>query len=386
MLFTTPDLTAEDLEVVAKIDDLRTNLRYAVAQSPRRWTGSLRRVMFARAIQGSNTIEGYIVTLADAMAMAEGEEPLGAAEETRQAIAGYRDAMTYVLQLANDPHFAYSQGLINSLHFMMLKYDMAKGPGLFRPGPIYVHNEASGQIVYEGPPGDEVPGLVEELVAELHDSTSVPALVRAAMAHLNLAMIHPYRDGNGRMARIIQSLVLSQEGILQTEFASVEEYLGRNTQAYYDVLAEVGRGTWQPWNDASPWIRFNLTAHFRQARTLMRRARQAERLWSVLTDRSARDGLPERTVLALFDAAQRFRVRNGQYHENAEISEHAGGRDLKRLVELGLLEPMGEKRGRFYVATPALFSLAAPVWELGRSWELEDPYAVVQQRLPLASA
>jgi Fic family protein len=386
MLFKIPDLTAEDLEVVAKIDDLRTNLRYAVAQSPRRWTGSLRRVMFARAIQGSNTIEGYNVTLADAMAMAEGEEPLDAAEETRRAIAGYRDAMTYVLQLANDPHFAYSQGLVNSLHFMMLKYDMAKGPGLFRPGPIYVHNEASGQIVYEGPPGDEVPGLVEELVADLRESTTVPALVRAAMAHLNLAMIHPYRDGNGRMARILQSLVLSQEGILQTEFASVEEYLGRNTQAYYDVLAEVGRGTWQPWNDAGPWIRFSLTAHFRQARTLMRRVRQAERLWSVLTDEAERHSLPERIVLALFDASQRFRVRNSQYHKNAEISEHAGGRDLKRLVELELLEPRGEKRGRFYVATPALMALVEPVWELGRSWELEDPYAVVQQRLPLASA
>lgn len=385
MLFKTPDLTAEDLEVVAKIDDLRTSLRYAVAQSPRRWTGSLRRVMFARVIQGSNTIEGYNVTLADAMAMAEGEEPLDAAEETRQAIAGYRDAMTYVLQLANDPHFAYSQGLINSLHFMMLKYDMAKGPGLFRPGPIYVHNEATGQIVYEGPPGEEVPALVQELVADLRESTNVPTLVRAAMAHLNLAMIHPYRDGNGRMARILQSLVLSQEGILQTEFASVEEYLGRNTQAYYDVLAAVGRGTWQPHNDAGPWIRFSLTAHFRQARTLLRRVRQAERLWSVLTDEAARHGLPERTVLALFDASQRFRIRNSQYHENAEISEHAGGRDLKRLVELELLEPKGEKRGRFYVSTPALMTLVEPVWELGRSWELEDPYAAVQQRLPLAS-
>lgn len=386
MLFKTPALTGEDLEVVAKIDDLRTNLRYAVAQSPRRWTGSLRRVMFARAIQGSNTIEGYNVTLADAMAMAEGEEPLDAAEETRQAIAGYRDAMTYVLQLANDPHFTHSQGLINSLHFMMLKYDMTKGPGLFRPGPIYVHNEASGQVVYEGPPSDEVPGLVDELVADLREFTTVPALVRAAMAHLNLAMIHPYRDGNGRMARILQSLVLSQEGILQTEFASVEEYLGRNTQAYYDVLAEVGRGTWQPWNDAAPWIRFSLTAHFRQARTLMRRARQAERLWSVLTDEATRHHLPDRTVLALFDASQRFRVRNSQYHENAEISEHAGGRDLKRLVELELLEPKGEKRGRFYVATPALMTLVEPVWELGRSWELEDPYAAIQQRLPLATA
>lgn len=72
-LFRTPELSPDELEVVARIDELRAALRYQVVQTPRRWTGSLRRVMFARAIQGSNTIEGYNVTLADAMAVAEGE-------------------------------------------------------------------------------------------------------------------------------------------------------------------------------------------------------------------------------------------------------------------------------------------------------------------------
>jgi Fic family protein len=50
------------------------------------------------------------------------------------------------------------------------------------------------------------------------------------MAHLNLVMIHPFRDGNGRMARCLQSVVLAREGVLSPVFMSVEEYLGRNTQ------------------------------------------------------------------------------------------------------------------------------------------------------------
>ncbi len=382
-LFHVPQLTDAEGAVVDRVEELRQGLRYQVTQTPRRWTGSLRRVMFARAIQGSNTIEGYNVTLADAIAVAEGEEPLEAAEETRLAVSGYRDAMTYVLQLATSPAFEYSDGLLNSLHFMMLKYDMTKGPGLFRLGPVYVRREPPGEIVYEGPPAEDAPPLMRELILELNGKQDLPVMIRAAMAHLNLVMIHPYRDGNGRMARILQSLVMSRDGILTPEFASIEEYLGRSTQPYYDVLGQVGAGSWQPWRDPHPWIRFCLTAHFRQARILMRRVRQYERLWGVISTEVERLGLPERASFALFDAAQRFRVRNGAYRRDAEISEYAGGRDLKALVSADLLEPKGEKRGRYYVATERLAGLTQSVWEQERSAELEDPFEAVQQRLPL---
>lgn len=383
MLFETPRLTDEELEVAGRVDELRRSLRHQVNSQPRRWTGSLRRVAFARALLGSNTIEGYNVTLADAMALVGDEEPLDAAEETRQAVVGYRDAMTYVLQLSNDPHFTYSEGLVRSLHFIMLKHDMTKGPGLWRLGPVYVHNETTGQDVYEGPSGEEVPSLISELIGHLQLRDADPPMVRAAMAHLNFVMVHPFRDGNGRMARILQSLVLSQEGILAPEFASIEEYLGRRTQDYYDVLARVGDGRWQPDRDARPWIRFCLTAHFRQARTLARRVRQSERLWTVLGEEAERHHLPERTVLALFDAAMRFRIKNSGYQELAEVSEYAGGRDLKRLVDLDLLEPRGEKRGRYYVGSQALFKLVQTAWEENRGLEQEDPFDSVQQRLAI---
>lgn len=381
-MFATPQLEEDELEVVARIDELRAALRYQVTQMPRRWTGSLRRVLFARAIQGSNTIEGYNATLADAMAVAEGEQPLDAAEETAQALAGYRDAMTYVMQLSGAPAFRYSDGLLNSLHFMMLKYDMSKGPGLYRTGPVFVRHEPTGDIVYEGPPAEQVPRLVDEVIAAANAADG-PTLVRAAMAHLNLVMVHPYRDGNGRIARILQSMVLARDGLLAPELSSIEEYLGRNTQAYYDVLAEVGAGAWHPQRDARPWIRFCLIAHFRQAQRVLRHVRQAEALWTLLDTEVSSRGIPERTVLALFDAAQRFRVTNRAYQDHADISEHAGGRDMKRLVDAGLLEPRGEKRGRFYVATPALLQLVAPVWETGRGAELEDPFQALQLSMQL---
>src|SRR5205807_2158266 len=106
-----------------------------------------------------------------------------------------------------------------------------------------------------GPEPAEVPALIEELVADLSADHDEPPMVRGAMAHLNLIMIHPFRDGNGRMSRCLQTLVLARDQILAPEWSSIEEYLGVNTQTYYAVLADVGTRQWDPTQDARPWIR-----------------------------------------------------------------------------------------------------------------------------------
>ena len=92
------------------------------------------------------------------------------------------------------------------------------------------------------------------------------------------------------MARCVQSLVLARESILAPQFSRVEEYLGANTDDYYAVLAEVGRGRWQPEGDARPWVRFMLTAHFRQAQPLLRRVKESEALWGFVEELIAAKG------------------------------------------------------------------------------------------------
>jgi Fic family protein len=372
MLFSTPELTSEERAVVARIGELRRSLGRNTTQA-KRWTGLLRRTAFARAIRGSNTIEGYNVTVEDALAAAEGEGPLEADAETWAAITGYRNAMTYVLQLASDPEFSYRADLFKSLHFMMIGHVLSKNPGRWRPGAVFVRNDELGETVYEGPDGDLVPGLVAELVERLNtEEQDAPAVVRAGMAHLNLVMIHPFSDGNGRMARALQTLVLAREGILEPPFCSIEEYLGRNTRAYYDVLAEVGAGRWQPGREARPWLRFTLTAHYRQARTLLMRVREMEALWNLLEVEIERQALPERTLVALSDAANGYRVRNATYRTGAEVSEVVAGRDLKLLADRDWLVPLGEKRGRSYVASRQLKALMKRVRQ---SRVVEDPFS-----------
>ena len=349
MLFATPALTDTELRVHGEIDQLRQKLVYSI--DARRWKGFLSRVSRAKAIQGSNSIEGYNVTVEDALAAVDGEEPLGASSETWDAVLGYRNAMTYVLQLADDKHFGYSADLIRSLHYTMTHYDLSKHPGRWRPGAIFIQNEATGERVYEGPDVELVPGLIDELVSELNAENSHPVMVRAAMAHLNLVMVHPFSDGNGRMARCLQSLVLAREGIINPEFSSIEEYLGRNHQDYYNVLAEVGHGSWHPGRDAMRWVRFCLTAHYRQAVTVLRRSREFRRMCDAVEELATKYKLPGRMFFALGDTTQGFRLVNARYRSVAEISQNLASRDLAQLCKLGLLEAHGERRGRFYTAS-----------------------------------
>ena len=180
---------------------------------------------FARAVQGSNSIEGYNASLDDVAAAVEGEPTLDANLETQLALAGYRDAMTYVLQVAEDEDAAIDEGVIKALHFMMLKHDLSKSPGRWRPGYIGVRNDTTGQIVYEGPDADSVGELIDSMLDMLRQDDA-PTLVRAAIAHLNLVMIHPFRDGNGRMARCLQALVIARDRINAPVFSSVKECSG----------------------------------------------------------------------------------------------------------------------------------------------------------------
>lgn len=387
-VYKTPLVSDDERRVVASIDALRNELEYQVRQ-PRRWVGQLRRQTLARAVQGSNSIEGYAASLDDVLAVEGGEEPLDASRETQLALSGYQDAMTYVLQLAQeDTVLTVDEGLLKSLHFMMIKHDLSKNPGRWRPGAIFVHREQSGETVYEGPPFDEVPSLIRNLLEEL-EGDEAPVMVRAAMAHLNLVMIHPFSDGNGRMGRALQTLVLAREKIVAPVFSSIEEYLGRNTAAYYQILGQVGQGSWHPENDARPWVRFCLTAHYRQARTLLRRVEATEHLWLACMDLVEKNDLPERALNALMDAAQGLRIRRAGYiatvrlADGEEIAPLTATRDLKELVDAGLLVPSGERRARVYAGSERMRGIWQGIRASRPPRAEEDPFELSPTQLQL---
>ena len=347
-MFTYHSLDAEEEAVVDRINEMQRQLRYYVVQEPRRWTGLLARMTRARALRASNSIEGINVSAEDALAAIDNEDPAEADKATWQAVAGYHAAMDYILQRCRDENFQFSKDVLLAVHFMISQYDLNANPGNYRPGWVGVHNTKTGEMVHEGVDRDMLEPLVDELIDYMNDTDAQPVILKAAMTHLNLTLMHPFSDGNGRTARCFQTAVLTNEGIVAPIFSSIEEYTGRNQQEYYDVLAEVGGGGWNPERDSQPWVRFCLKAHYRQARTLLRRTREIERVYNDLHGLVTGLGLHERTALALLEALSGLRVRNASYRVSADISNNLASRDLKALVDAELLVPQGERRGRSY--------------------------------------
>lgn len=377
MIHTCSALDDRDRRV---LDEVLRKHRCLTVLAKERWGGLLRRVALARAVRGSNTIEGFTVSVDDAFAALDDQEPMDADDVAWHAVLGYREAMTYVLQLAKCTPFSMHSETIRALHFMLQQYDLAKWPGRWRPDQVYVFDAVNEVTVYVGPEADEVPALVTELVDQIN-ATDLGAdpLVAAAMAHLNLVMIHPFKDGNGRMARCLQTLLLAAAGTTSApELASIEEYLGGHVQDYYRVLAEVGGGEWSPGRDARPWIRFCLTAHHRQALGVERRAAFAGRVWVLAEELVAGSGFPERCVQPLaFTMSGRY-LRNTTYRQLAPgITQNVASRDLTEMVRVGWLEPRGEKRGRRYLPAQRLRDAAGEVREeVNRRFPVAgDPYA-----------
>jgi Fic family protein len=242
---------------------------------------------------------------------------------------------------------------------MISQHDLDANPGNLRRGWVGVRNSQTGEVVHEGAPREGLEALLRELVDYMNVDDGTPAELKAAMAHLNLTMIHPFSDGNGRTARCLQTAVLAKQGIVAPEFSSIEEYIGRHQQAYYDVLAEVGGGKWQPQRDCRPWVRFCLTGHYQQAQTLLRRISEVEAVYNELVKVTAALHLPERTALGLIEGAFGRRIRNASYRVTTDVTNNLASRDLKSLVDAGLLSAVGEKKGRHYVATDRIKQIRA---------------------------
>lgn len=371
MLFAYRALDDAEKRVENATTRIRDDLRRYIA-GPRRWSGLLTRMTRARALAASHSVEDIQVSDDDALAAIDREDPANTDRDTWQAVVGYREAMDYILQRRQNPSFTITEDVLLTVHFMICQSDLRANPGQYRPGWVYVRSGRAGDVAHEGVDRDQLEPLVRELLDYANDGQVESVFLRAAMTHLNLAMLHPFSDGNGRTARCIHAAVLARDGIVAPAFSSIEEYIGGRPQAYCDVLAEVGGGGWNPERDAKPWVRFCLGGQYRQAQTLLRRTREMERTYAALSELTEARGLPDRMVMALLQAAFGTPVRNASYRISADVSKNLASRDLKALVDANLLVPDGEKRGRSYRAAAAVAEIRR---KLRLPRKIDDPFA-----------
>jgi Fic family protein len=358
VIFQAPPLDEQLRERLDILGDLRKQLGGEVSTRAR-WIGSLRRQVRASSIESSTSIEGFSVSPDEALALTSGRRVPDQGDADQQAVACYARAMDHVGTMAIDPSFKWLDRVILDLHFETCYFQRDKDPGLWRTGPIGVTG-ADGSLEYQGPDADQVIPLMTEIVDWLaEDQPGLDVVVKAAMAHLNVTSVHPFRDGNGRISRIVQSLVLARGGLGSPEFFSIEEYLGEHTGEYYAALRETQGGSYQPERDATGWVSFCLEAHIAQAQQRLDQIEQAAARWQGLEELAAERGWPDRIVIALEQSLLGGTDR-GRYAEEADVSPATASADLRRLLDAGLVDQLGRARASSYTAGAALRSAITP--------------------------
>lgn len=352
MIYRTPSISSP---LQAKLDEL-AELRGALGRKMKtrgRWMGSLRREVRATSIEGSTSIEGFSVTPEEALELTGGRRVADRDGDDRQAVACYAQAMDHVGTMGIDPSFRWLDRVILDLHFDACCFQWDNGPGLWRTGAIGV-TAPDGSLDYRGPDGESVVGLMEEVVDWLaNGDLEADVVVRAAMAHLHVTSVHPFQDGNGRVSRIVQSLVLARDGLTTPEFFSIEEYLGAHTREYYAALREVQGGSYQPDRDAVAWVSFCVEAHVEQARQRLAQIEQAAARWKSLEGLTGKRGWPDRMVIALEQSLLGGTDR-GKYGQEAGVSPATASADFRRLLDAGLVNRHGRGRNVGYVAGDTL--------------------------------
>lgn len=319
----------------------------------RTWAGRLRRDLEAEAVAASTSMEGVPVTVDDVRRILAGDRPPKTREEDAALVRGYRDAMSFVLRRADDANFKWDRELLIGLHDRILAGKWDSGAGRLRLAPAYVVDNQNTALVFQPPPPEEVPGLVDKACSVLQDDVEHPA-ISAGWAHLAIAAIHPFSDGNGRAARVAASLAMYRGGFKLPEFTSLEEWWGRHRADYYAAFRCLG-STFNPTADITPFLRTHMEAQLHQVRALVLKEQVEQRIWAAVEEAVASAGLKPRVSNAVWDAFFGRSVTPRYYRPLAEVSPATATNDLAGAVAAGLLRPEGRARSREYRGGESLY-------------------------------
>ena len=295
----------------------------------------------------SSQIEGTQSTLSDLLLFELDESP-GVPLDDVVEVSSYVAALEHGLGRLRGG-FPLSNRLIREIHGVLLSRGRGAGkaPGEFRRSQNWIGGARPGAAVFAPPPHTAVPDCMAALERFLHaEDDGLPVLVRAGLAHVQFETIHPFLDGNGRVGRLLVTLLLCHAGVLRDPLLYLSLYLKQRRGAYYALLDQVRRtGDWEA------WLAFFLDGVREAAEAAVSTSgRLLERLAS---DRAAveRRGRRAGSALRVHDALSARPILSlREICARTGLSFPASSSAMRLLVDLGIArEITGRSRNRLFV-------------------------------------
>jgi Fic family protein len=364
VLFKRYEHTPVMARAIAQIDDSRSLLEQHL-KHPEDWHGVIRRQVMAAVVHYSTAIEGNILTRDQVESIIAGEA-IEVPQKDRTEALNYFRAMRWAQTRSQDANWRLTHETILTLHFMVgtelgVDYEPL---GQYRHGQNNVQDRRTGESIYWPPRPGDVQGLMDEFVdwARRRSEGGTNPYVVNALAHLNFVAIHPFSDGNGRVGRLLCSLLMMREGYKAQAFWSLEQYLGEHASDYGEILAATLGPRWEPDRVvATRWVEWYLMAVATQVSDAQTRlGRSMAEFSAVLAGLDHEGVLPDdprlvaRTVIPVWLAVMSDSVTRRQLARYSTVSEETLSRDLRRLSGLGVLTAIGRGRGAHYVPGPVV--------------------------------
>jgi Fic family protein len=293
----------------------------------------------------SSQIEGTQSSLSDLLLFENKEAPLVPIDDVEE-VSNYVVAMNHGLARLADG-FPLSLRLIREMHEKLLTSGRGSGkqPGEFRSSQNWIGGTRPGNAVFVPPPPEKVIPCLGDLEKFLHDRDGYPVLIRAALAHVQFETIHPFLDGNGRLGRLLITLLLCEEHTLSEPILYLSLYLKKNRSRYYELLQLVREtGDWEA------WLEFFLDGIAETAEQGTDTARRMLALFHEDKIKISGLGRASASALRLHGELQRAPLLSVPFMaKRLKLSQPTVQKSFDHLVELGIVrEITGQRRNRFY--------------------------------------
>ncbi len=305
----------------------------------------------------SSQIEGTQSSLSDLL-LFEIEEAPGAPLDDVVEVSGYVRALEHGLACLRGG-FPVGVRLIKEMHAKLLERGRGsdKQPGAFRRSQNWIGGTRPGNAHFVPPPHTEVPSCISELERFVHDESSdLPRLVTAGLAHAQFETIHPFLDGNGRIGRLLITLLLCDFGVLHEPLLYLSLYFKEHRDEYYRLL-DLARleGDWEA------WLGFFLQGAAETADEAVATARDLGRLFGQDRGRIQALGRRAGSALRVHDSLkERPLVSLAEVVARSGLSFPAASKAMDELVAMGIARELtGKKRNRVFAYDRYLATLAA---------------------------
>jgi Fic family protein len=309
----------------------------------------------------SSRIEGTSASLVDLYAF-EAEPPLFGEPQRRddvQEVRNYVRALEHGMARLED--LPISQRLLREMHALLMEgmRGARRDPGEFRRILNWIGTPGAelDEATYVPPPPAEIPTTLSALERYIHGDTGLPPLLDIALVHYQFEAIHPFLDGNGRIGRLLITLMLIERDLLPEPLLYLSAYFERHRGAYYDHLLAVSqKGEWKE------WLLFFLRGVSVEASDASRRAAKLFELRETYMERFQREGARPNLLAAVNHLFTNPVTSIRELAEVLGVSFEAARRQVGSLEERGVLQEItGRRRNRLYAAREILQVLQEPL-------------------------